>query len=55
VSYAVASGVATALGGFVNALQERRILALNQGAESWIKVFFAFGLIQLSVDQNQNQ
>jgi len=48
VIYAVASGVSTALGGFVNALRERRILALNQGTESWIKVFFAFGLIQIS-------
>jgi len=47
VIYALASGVSTALGGFVNAMRERRILALNQGTESWIKVLFAFGLIQI--------
>jgi O-antigen/teichoic acid export membrane protein len=48
VIYSVTSGVSTALGGFVNALRERRILAINQGTETWIKVFLAFGLIQIS-------
>lgn len=47
VLYAVTSGVSTGLSGLVNALRERKILALNQGAESWIKAFLALGLIQI--------
>ena len=47
VVYSVTSGVSTALGGFVNALRARRILAVNQATESWVKAFLAFSLFQI--------
>lgn len=47
ISYAVTSGVSTALGGVANALREQRTLALSQGTESWAKAFFALGLIKI--------
>lgn len=47
IAYALTSGISGALDGVANATQKRRIVALHQGTESWVKLTLALLLTEL--------